>query len=176
MPRQKSAAIWRPMQAGDLPTVFDLAARIHADHPEGDDVFRDRLRLFPEGCLIAEDGEGLRVGYAVAHPGVAGTPPPLDSRMACLPRAADSLYIHDVALAEEARGLGLGSAVMPLMRDIARRHGLPRMALVAVNGSAPFWQREGFRPMAHAPASLTAKLASYGPDAAYLVADLGETG
>ena len=56
------------------------------------------------------------------------------------------------------------AALLPLLDQAAR--GLPEMALVAVHGSVPFWQRHGFT-VVEAPA-LAEKLASYGEDARYM--------
>ncbi len=44
------------------------------------------------------------------------------------------------------------------------------MVLVAVNDAAPFWERRGFA-VVDSPA-MTAKLASYGADARYMVRTL----
>ena len=63
------------------------------------------------------------LGYAVSHPGRLGRPPALDSRLGELPSDADCLYLHDVALLPEARGLGLGESLVDLLRALAIRSG-----------------------------------------------------
>ena len=70
---------WRVMTAGDLPLVERIAEVVHPDYPESGDVPAERLSLFPAGCLIAENGQGDVLGYAVSHPGRLGRPPALDS-------------------------------------------------------------------------------------------------
>lgn len=154
------------MRAADLPAVIALAGRVHIAHPEAPDVFVERLELFPAGCFALDRGASL-LGYAIAHPGRVGAPPPLNSRLGSLPDNANCLYLHDLALAPEARRRGYGADLLARMIELAARSSLDQLALVAVAGSGPFWHRLGFRPFEDA--ALRAKLASYGADAAYMV-------
>jgi len=151
------------MHAGDLPDVERISTIVHPLYPERDEVPVERLRLFPAGCLIAPRG-GSTIGYAIAHPGLIGRPPPLDTLLGALPVGADCLYIHDVALLPDARGLRLGAAVTATLAAVARDRGLPHLALTAVNNSTAFWSRQGF-----AAAATEKSLASYGGDAIYMV-------
>ncbi len=156
------------MLPADLGAVSAIAAAVHPGFPERLVVFAERLALSPGGCLIAE-ADGRAAGYAIAHPWRHRAPPPLDSLLGALPTDADTFYIHDIALMPVLRGTGAGSAIAAILLDRARAVGLPRASLVAVNGSAPFWQRQGFLPVEDA--ALSAKLASYGTDAAYMARD-----
>lgn len=158
-----AAPTWRPMLDGDLPDVERISAIVHPGYPEREAVPAERLRLFPAGCLIAPRG-GMAIGYAIAHPGMIGRPPPLDTLLSALPDGADCLYIHDVALLPDARGLGLGAAVTGTLATVAREHGFAWLALTAVNKSTGFWSRQGF-----CAAPCGSKLASYGGDAIYMV-------
>lgn len=159
-----SMAVWRPMQPADLDAVNNVADLVHVDYPEDPTVFANRLALFPAGCLMAEE-DGAILGYCVAHPGMVGDPPPLDTVLAALPAAPDCLYIHDVALLPQARGRHLGIALARRLDDVARAHGFDRLALTAVNNSDGFWAALGF------VAVPCAKLASYG-SATYRVKSL----
>lgn len=151
------------MHAGDLPDVERISTIVHPNYPERDEVPVERLRLFPAGCLIVPRN-GATIGYAIAHPGLIGQPPPLDTLLGVLPVDADCLYIHDVALLPEARGMRLGAAVTATLAAVARTLGLSHLALTAVNNSAAFWSRQGF-----AAAPIKKSLASYGSDAVYMV-------
>lgn len=162
-------ARWRAMAPADLPAVAAIADAVHPLYPEPPEVPAERLALFPAGCLVAAGADGDRLGYAISHPGRLGQPPALAIRLGALPANADCLYLHDVALLPRARGMGLGEAVVAHLRAMARDAGFRHLALVAVNGSAPYWHRHGFRPYAAGSDALAAKLASYGGDAAYLV-------
>jgi GNAT superfamily N-acetyltransferase len=164
---------WRAMRHDDLAAVNRIAAHVHPDYPESAAVFAERLSLFASGCWIACDAHSAVHGYAITHPAVPGQPPALNCLLQCLPADAACLYLHDVALTEDARGAGLGSALLSLMQDQARVLGMAQLALVAVNGSAGYWQRHGFVEYAAADAALVAKLSSYGASACYLVQPLG---
>lgn len=148
-------ARWRPMRGEDLGAVVAVADVVHVNYPEDPAVFANRLNLFAPGCLMAEE-DGRVLGYCIAHPGVVGDPPPLDSVLETLPANADCLYIHDVALLPKARGRHLGVALARLLEDVAREHGFAAMALTAVNNSDGFWGALGYGPRP------CAKLASYG--------------
>lgn len=159
---------WRAMTTSDLPAVLKVADIVHVDYPESEAVFAERLALFPAGCWVASDGNRI-LGYTITHPGIQGKPPALDSLLVSLPDTPDCLYMHDVALLPEARQHGLGSKIVGLVRDVARTLHLPAIALVAVNGSVPYWQGRGFAQYTKTDTQLRAKLASYTEDAAYLV-------
>lgn len=167
------SSVWRPMTAADLPAVSRIGDAVHPAFPESDAVFEERLRLFPQGCRVAEGPDGALVGYAVAHPGRIFAPPPLDALLHHLPAEANCLYVHDVALLPAVRGGGLGRAVVGELTALARRTGLHCLALTAVNGSAAWWQRRGFLRLQPEPPELIDKLRSYGSDAAYLVKPAG---
>ena len=154
------------MSVRDLDAVVALAAAIHADHPERPEVFAERLALFPAGSRVVEAGEGV-VGYAVAHPGLIGRPPALDTLLGALPTAPDCLYLHDIALLPQARGHGLATRLVADLEALAVAEGLDRLALVAINGLAPVWRRFGFLPTL-GDALLQDKLAGYGDDAVYM--------
>lgn len=149
-------AVWRPMRPADLDAVRAIADVVHRDYPEAPAVFADRLALFAAGCWVAEGRDGRLLGYCLSHPGMVGEPPPLDTVLGALPAGADCLYLHDLALLAEARGLGLGAALTARLERVARGHGFDRIALTAVSGSDAFWQRQGFQPRP------CGKLASYG--------------
>ena len=162
-------AEWRRMEEGDLGFVAEVADQVHPAFPEVPEVFASRLRLFPQGCLIALDDMGKPLGYCIAHPGLFGEPPPLDAVWTALPAAADCLYLHDVALLPIGRGQGLGGGLLLALKPIAKPYG--RLALTAVNGSATYWRRFGFR--SHESSRIRDKLRSYGRDAAYMVLEGG---
>jgi ribosomal protein S18 acetylase RimI-like enzyme len=156
---------WRTMTAADLDTVVAIAATVHPSFPERREVFAERLALAPEGALILE-ARGTPAGYAITHPARRFEPPALDTMLGTLTEHPDVWYIHDVALLPSARGQGGASRIAAIVAGEARRAGLERLALIAVNGSAPFWARQGFGRIEH-PA-LAGKLASYGDDAVYM--------
>lgn len=159
------------MAVADLPIVERVAEVVHPGYPESVAVPAERLSLYPAGCLIAENGQGAVLGYAVSHPGQLGRPPALDSLLGRISPDADCLYLHDVALLPEARGLGLGESLVDLLRALGARSGFTLLALTAVNHSTPYWRRRGFSDYS-GDEMLAAKLASYGGDAVYMISEV----
>ncbi|SDO62319.1 hypothetical protein SAMN05192530_10913 [Aureimonas jatrophae] len=158
------------MRAADVPAVMRLADIVHPSFFEGASVFHDRLALFPEGQWVLPGGPGLDLaGYAVSYPARLGAPPPLDTVLGALPRDADSLYIHDVALAPAFRGRRLAE---PVIRRLLALAGPRPAMLVSVYGTAPFWERFGFGE--RQDPSLRAKIASYGADAVFMTRGSGQ--
>lgn len=156
-----SAAKWRPMTAADLSLVCALSATIHEAYPEDDAVFAERLKLYPDGCHVYAAAEKI-AAYVVSHPWRAFEAPALNSLLGEIPVAPSTYYIHDLALAPQARGTGVASEIVWTLADHAIAGGFPAMSLVAVNGSGGFWQRQGF-VQTEVPA-LAEKLLSYRDD------------
>ncbi len=142
---------WRAMRSADLPGVVAVAGAAHPDLFESPEVFAEKLALFANGCFALDEGCAL-IGYAFAHPW-RGAPPALNHFLGAIPQDSDHLYVHDVALADAARGRGAGAAVVPRLVATARAAGLPALELVAVGGAERFWARHGFVATLRAAAS-----------------------
>ncbi|MBC9033346.1 GNAT family N-acetyltransferase [Sphingomonas sp. JC676] len=151
------------MTADDLDKVVAVARVAFPDHPEERACFAERLALSPDLCFVLADGDDV-AGYLIAYPWPLGRIPPLNSLLGALPEARDALYLHDLALRPDARGGGHTQAILGLL--FGRAVGTP-IALVSVNDSAAFWRAQGFADKD--ATGLAEKLASYGPDARYMV-------
>lgn len=162
--------IWRPMTTADLDAVADIALIGFPDHFEGRDCFENRLTLNPSGCFVLGAPDGAVRGYMVAYPWRSDAAPALNTLIAALPADAGVMYLHDLALHPDARGVGYPKAAVEALAEQARAAGWPALALVAVNDAAPFWARHGF--VVRDTPELAAKLASYGSDARYMVRTL----
>lgn len=159
------------MTPADLDAVLALQQRCYGvSFLERREAFAAKLAATQglDCCWVARrDGEPL--AYAVSLPVCEATLPALDAPQV-EPRAAPTLlYLHDMAVAPEARSLGLASRLLARLADSARALGLHQMGLVAVQGSVPYWQRQGFAEPAQLAPPLAAKLASFGADARFLV-------
>jgi ribosomal protein S18 acetylase RimI-like enzyme len=165
--------LWRPMSPRDLAAATGLANRVHVDFPEDAAVFAERLRLYPQGCWVLwRNGLSDAIaGYLVSHPWRLGEPPALNAQLGELPANASSYYMHDLTLSPAARGSGAASAIVRQILAHAFERGFANASLVAVSGSAPFWQSHGFRIIGD-DAEMRRKLQSYGDDAHFMVREL----
>lgn len=164
-PGQNQRLYWRPMSADDLGAVSKLASEIHPDFPESDNVFRDKLERFPKGCFMLMDDD-IPSGYLLSHPWMRCDPPPLNSLLPVLPNSADTLYIHDLALAVAARGHAMAEQIIGEIVKLVQALKLPVISLVAVGGSERFWERQKFIVVDSKP--LREMLKSYGAQAVYM--------
>lgn len=157
------------MAQADLPATAALAALIHPGYPEDDAVFAERLALYSAGCRVFDD-EGSVEAYIVSHPWRRFEAPALNSLLGALPVAPSTFYIHDLALSAAVRRSGAAGQIVASLAEQALTEDIRHMSLVAVNGSAGFWQRQGF--ISTHNAILAHSLSSYGNDAHYMVRDL----
>jgi ribosomal protein S18 acetylase RimI-like enzyme len=157
----------RPMHPGDLPEVLRLQAAAYAMAgfaPESAAVFLDRIAVAPAYCLVAQARGHRLLGYLVSHPWHGDEPPKLDTVLKRLPAHPALWYLHDCAIDEVARGLGIAGALYDCALATAQRGGLRKGALVAVAGAASYWQRRGYRAEPQGAQPLT----GYGPGACYM--------
>ncbi len=167
-------ATWRRLLIDEIRPLLEVADQVHPDLPESAEVFTERVKLFPEGCLaLVRHGDGKLCGYAISHPVRARQPPALDSLLGKIPSDADQYYIHDVAVLPSFRGKGLAAEAIRQLMDVAQRHNYRATCLVSVYGTAPFWARFGFVPE-KADAALAEKLKEYGEDAVYMLRQDGQ--
>jgi len=155
---------WRFMNLTDLKSVKLLADAIHPSFPEDEEIFREKLQLYPVGCYALVHEQRL-AGYSFAHPWLLGQAPALNSRLSQLPANPDTLYLHDLALAPHARGKKAAYTHIQTMVDHVLNSSLFSISLVAVSGSTPFWEKNGFIPANNAEGGID----TYGPDACYMV-------
>jgi hypothetical protein len=158
---------WRPIAAEDLQAVHEIANEVHTSLPERPEVFDEKFRIFPKGCLILHS-DGGAVGYAIAHPWLLNSVPPLDAFLNALPAAPNCLYLHDTAIRPSGRGQSATTKLAAQLRTIATQEELENLALISVYGTDRLWSRFGFSTV-HDPI-LAEKLASYGPTAKYMIA------
>jgi predicted N-acetyltransferase YhbS len=126
---------------------------------EGLDGLRSRAG---GGTSYVVEADGAIVGYVLALPYPYGSFPDLFDLEPVAARNAN-LHLHDMAVAAERRGAGLGRRLAGHLLAVAREHGYERVSLVALDGRAAFWARLGFHPQPSVPAP-----AGYGPGATYM--------
>jgi ribosomal protein S18 acetylase RimI-like enzyme len=137
--------VFRTLTDDDIAGLHRLEAESYLPSlHESDEAFMRLIELFPEGALGCFDDEGL-CGYAFGVPLKAGWTLELRTPLEKIPDDPDTFYVHDVAVAERCRGRGVGRALAARLLDLARARGFTRSELVSVQGSAPFWEKFGFR-------------------------------
>lgn len=154
------------MMPADLAATTALAAIVHTDYPEDNEIFTERLALAPGGCWVLSGADGI-MGYMLSHPWRGSVSPRLNTLLGRLPVPADRWYIHDLALAQTARGQGAAQKAITLAEHAARQYGLPLLSLTSTRYAQNFWRKQGFKPEAISEEE-RAVLASYDADASFL--------
>ena len=157
---------WRSTKAADLNAIQQIASVVHPELPESNNVFAEKLRLFPEGCFVLVE-DGIVVGYAFVHPWRLNDVPKLNEFLRRIPSQPDCLLIHDVAVLEPARGRGASKGLLDLVANLARNRKILNLALVSVYDSCMHWERLGFEVANNELVST--KLNSYNETASYMV-------
>ncbi|MFI9326538.1 GNAT family N-acetyltransferase [Kitasatospora sp. NPDC052868] len=162
----------RPLAEGDWDAVVALEAGAYAADglSEGREALESRGRSSPGTCFVAEH-RGRVGGYLLALPY-----PPMRIPDLSLPEgpgparaatgggpAAGNLHAHDLVIAEELRGRGLGVRLLDHLLETAREQRFERISLVAVRGTEVLWAPLGYR--AHPGVGIPA---SYGSRAVYM--------
>ncbi len=138
----------RPLLARDIPDLLRIDHESYIPElRESEAAFLSKMALFRAGALGCFDGNDM-CGYVFAlpwrGPAVVGIAQVLDA----LPADPDVMYIHDLVVAPACRGRHVASTLLDEILRLAESLHLDRFALVAVQGSEPFWARAGFAPTA----------------------------
>jgi ribosomal protein S18 acetylase RimI-like enzyme len=157
----------REMRHTDLEAVLRIQASCFAElTQESKESLGAKLRASPSTCFIASI-KGEAVGYLISVPADFSAPPSLNEASCELHPQPDCLYLHDLSVAPTARRTGAGRALVEAFLSQLQELGLGRASLIAVQDSARYWKRHGFRP-APLTESLKIRLSSYGQGVEYL--------
>lgn len=132
--------------------------------PESLESLQAKILASPKTCVLAESIEGA-LGYLIAVPIVYPHLPALNAPTFELLAGADTLYIHDLAVASAGRGNGVAQMLIRDAIEAGKRIGLSKACLVAIQNSQKFWAQFRFETIAEPPDALIPKLASYGAGA-----------
>ena len=159
--------IIRPMVCADIDTVLAIQADVYAGEIlEEEGVISARLDTAPDTAWVAQTRLGVQA-YLVSYPSQLGALTALGDNFQ---RAAapDCLYLHDLAVAAVANGLGMGRALINEATRYAEEQGYPFSALISVQDSVAFWQRHGYSVVDHLSLRQQALLATYTGPAYYM--------
>jgi len=160
---------WQVAMSADLEIIDTIGNEIHPTLPEREEVFAEKIRLFPEGALVLKQGE-TTVGYGISHPWLLYSIPHLDEFLIALPRSPTCLHIHDVVILPQARGHGAFRSFVELVVRIAEKRQVAFVSLVSVYNTHTLWGRYGFDVVSNE--LITKELKTYGDSARYMVRKL----
>lgn len=158
----------RTMQLSDMPSIMAIQSICYTEIvPESETSMRAKLLASPATCFVAIL-ENAVVGYLISLPWEFANPPVLNAEQCTLPEHPDCLYLHDLAIAPQARSAGCAPALVAMFLAQLPILQLQYASLIAIQNSAAYWQRYGFQP-AEASEALQKKLSSYGENIGYMV-------
>ncbi|WP_037913221.1 GNAT family N-acetyltransferase [Actinacidiphila yeochonensis] len=176
----------RQLRDGDWGGVAALEAAVYGPLglSEGRAALESRGRSSPGTCFVLDRDRDLdRYPDAGAAPGspyaAPGSPPTPAGYLLALPypegaspdlrrpertvHRCGNLHLHDMAVAPDLRGRGLGGRLLRHLTAVARAGGFERISLVAVGGSESFWSARGFTARPGPPPR-----GGYGPAPVYM--------
>lgn len=166
----------RLMQQTDLAAVVALQDSCYSDALyESPALLQQRLAVAGNSCWLAENSQGQLLAYLFSYLSLDGAITPLAAQFTvyALP---ELLYLHDMAVSPKTRGMGLAASLLNTAKTYAQSNNLTRLALVAVQGSVPYWQRQGFAVVDNLPTAAVNALNSYqSAQARYMQCKLGQT-
>lgn len=138
----------RLITPADLPAVITIQDSCYSDALfEAPELLNQRVTAQPQSCWLAENNAKHVLAYLLSYPAMIGDIAPLGSPFKQVVNA-NTLYLHDMAVDNRARGLGLAQQLLQQALRFAAERGLTNLALVAVQGAVPYWQRYGFTAVA----------------------------
>jgi predicted acetyltransferase len=124
--------------------VITLQKRAYTkDLQEDSNVFIQILNVFPEGVLGIFERDKL-AGYLFSHPYLLNHIKPLNSQL-YLTGEENCLYLHDMVISPDYQGKGLTKQLFERFLFTAENNDFNIQCLVAVQNSAEFWGKFGFK-------------------------------
>ena len=110
--------------------------------PEDVNILKSKWLSSPKTCSVYLSHDNMVLAYLLAHPWANEAPPKLHEKSPIT--VCRNLYLHDLALAHEARGKGIARKLVENLIDNAKAQGVVKILLVAVQNSSGFWAKFGF--------------------------------
>jgi GNAT superfamily N-acetyltransferase len=134
----------RNLNNEDLLGLMNLQKQVYSkDLQEEITVFIQILNVFPEGVFGVFERDKL-AGYLFSHPYLLNQVKPLNSQL-YLTNEENCLYLHDMAISPDYRGKGLTKQLFERFLLTSEKNGFEKQCLVAVQNSAEFWGKFGFK-------------------------------
>lgn len=157
----------RPMVAADIGAVLAIQEDAYVGEVlEEETVISARLNTAPDTAWVAQGKQGVQA-YLVTYPSRLGALTALGENFQCA-TDPDCLYLHDLAVVSAANGVGMGQALLNEATRYAEDQGYPFSALISVQNSVSFWQRQGYSVVESLSQPQQALLATYAGPAYYM--------
>ena len=157
----------RPLALADLPGLLDVQRSCYGGgYVESAEVFSRRIAC-PTQCSLVLEVQGRVMAYLAAYDSMMGKVTQLHGEFEPAPHP-DTLYLHDLAVGPQWAGQGYGQALRQWLWSQASGRGLRWSALVSVQDTQAYWQRQGYHPQPLSDATQRQRLGSYGPGAVYM--------
>ncbi|GGQ33410.1 N-acetyltransferase [Shewanella litoralis] len=155
----------RPICLTDWSSIMTIQAQCYVElTPESLSVMQSKWLASPATCVVFEQAQQV-LAYALVHPWTPGDAPSLAIEITT--QDVNSWYLHDMAIAPNAQGLGIGKQLLTHILNQGRALDIDGIGLVAVQDAHSYWLQQGFKP--HATSTkLTQSLSSYPANACYL--------
>lgn len=166
--------IVRPLDAHDVDSLLHVQTLCYGDDfQESRDVFAQRLACAHHCSIgVTHPGERALKAYVAAYWSNPGKITPLDGLFTPPDAGEQVLYLHDMSVLPELAGQGVARHLVQQLMQQARQRGLHQAALVSVQGSQSYWERQGFSVYPVRDARQSQHLETYGDGALYMTAAL----
>lgn len=133
---------------------------------ENTGVLKSKWKASPKTCFVFKNDDDAISGYLLAHPWNSNKPPRLFEK---LPQefTGEILYLHDLAVRKDARGLGVGKKLYQMLLEVAKAQEFKSVMLVAVQGAENYWFKLGFLEMSNESSCL-----GYGKSSKLMILDI----
>ena len=176
LPVLPAGATVRALAPQHLPGLLAVQRACYGDDlVEALEVFARRLTS-PANCSLVIEMDGEVGAYLAAYRTLHGQVTALHGHFEPVaePFVANTLYLHDLAVLPQQAGRGLGQALLASLWAQAAARGLRDTALVSVQGSQAYWERQGYAVQPLDQAVQRTRLASYGAGAVYMARRLAK--
>jgi GNAT superfamily N-acetyltransferase len=134
----------RPVESKDIDDLLDIQKHCYTDeYIETGETFKGMMGAYPDGSVLATV-DGSAAGYIFFHPFFIGKVKDMNLSAVRLTGKEDCIYIHDMCVHPAFRGMGITKLLLGHLNNVTRGTGFSVQALVSVQQSRAFWERQGF--------------------------------